>query len=115
MRRVDETVKTPEIRYIPSKWDPTQLTELIISPASGVSTQTVFLRMRDKYQFNVGTGLTMSNLKFEMLDTYVYYDYKNKEFWSLQASDAKTTSCTVASGAVNKCNGKTTFETPRPP
>ena len=22
MRRVDETVKTPEIRYIPSKWDP---------------------------------------------------------------------------------------------
>jgi hypothetical protein len=23
MRRVDETVNTPEIRYVPSKWDPT--------------------------------------------------------------------------------------------
>ena len=77
MRRVDETVKTPEIRYVPSKWDPTQLTELLIAPAVAGATQTIFLRLRDKYQFNVGTSLTMRDLKFEMLDTHVYYDKEN--------------------------------------
>lgn len=74
------------------------------------------MRMRDKYQFNVGTSLTMRYLNFEMLDTYVYYDLANyKEFWALQAMDAKTTSCTIKTGAVDKCNGKNSFSTPRPP
>jgi hypothetical protein len=88
----------------------------VIAPKVAGATQTIFLRLRDKYQFNVGTSLTMSDLKFEMLDTHVYYDKENlKEFWSLQAMDAKTPSCNIKSGAMEKCNGKTTFKTPRAP
>lgn len=30
MMRLDEAVKTPAIRYIPSKWDETQLTDIVI-------------------------------------------------------------------------------------
>ncbi len=32
MRRIDETVKTPEIRYIPTMWDESQMTEIVIKP-----------------------------------------------------------------------------------
>lgn len=60
MRRIDETVKSPttEIRYIPSKWDESQLTEIVIKPAKA-ATQTIYMKMRDKYQFKVGTSLTL--------------------------------------------------------
>ena len=79
MRRIDETVKTPEIRYIPTKWDESQMTEIVIKPATGLSTQTIIMRMRDKYQFKVGTSLTLQQLRFEMLDTIVYYDQSSNK------------------------------------
>lgn len=112
MRRLDG--KT-EIRYIPSKWDETQLTEIVITPSVAKATQTIYMRLRDKYQFKVGTGLSMDYLRFEMLDTYIYYDKANKEFWDDLAKDATKIDCTVTSGVVTKCAGKSTFNTPRPP
>ena len=113
MRRLDEGKS--ELRYIPSKWDETQLTEIVITPSVAKTTQTIFMRLRDKYQFKVGTGLSMDYLRFEMLDTYVYYDKANKEFWAQQAKDDGKIDCTITAGVVTKCAGKSTFSTPRPP
>ena len=43
-----EPNKATDFRYIPSKWDENQLTELVIMPNSA-KTQTIYYRMRDKF------------------------------------------------------------------
>jgi hypothetical protein len=113
MRPIDET-KTPDIRYIPAKLDDSQLTELSILP-SLTKQQIIYYRMRDKFQFKVGTSLTMYNVKFEMIDSSIYYDTSETKFRDLIVKEDSSKTCTTSAGALANCNTKTTFKIPRSP
>lgn len=67
-------IKNDERKYIPANYDNTQTTRIIISPNTGsTSPPTIIYKMRDKFTFPVGAGLTISNVIFKALDSIAYY------------------------------------------
>jgi hypothetical protein len=51
--------KPAEFPYIPSAYDDSQSTKIIIEPNTGAGVQTIYYKHRDKFQFKVGAGLTI--------------------------------------------------------
>jgi hypothetical protein len=56
----------------------------------------------------------MSNIKFEMVDSSIYYDTSETKFWDLIVKEDLTKSCTISAGKLASCNTKNTFKIPRP-
>lgn len=53
-------ITNSERKYIPANYDNTQTTKIIISPNAGsTNPPTIIYKMRDKFTFPVGAGLTI--------------------------------------------------------
>ncbi|TNV88247.1 hypothetical protein FGO68_gene13755 [Halteria grandinella] len=67
-------ITTAEKNYIPSKYDFQQTTSIIIMPDNAIQ-QVIYFKLRDKFTFNVGAGLTLKNVKIDADDSTYYPEY----------------------------------------
>jgi hypothetical protein len=71
MRRL----KTTEVAYQPLYYDNTQTTSLIIQMDPSLTTlPTIKFKLRDRFTFPIGAGLTIKKVNFQALDSVAYYD-----------------------------------------
>jgi hypothetical protein len=61
--------KNIEKSYIPSKYDFQQTTSIIIKPETAGTTATLYYKMRDKFTFPVGAGLTITDVIFDAYES----------------------------------------------
>jgi hypothetical protein len=68
--------------------------------------QTIFYKLRDKFTFKVGAGLTIYNVIFDATDSISLYDESGiKEVWANLVKDTDP-KCTLKTGVIEKCDGK---------
>ncbi len=66
---------TNERNYVPSKFDVQQTTKIIIQADTGAPTQTIYYKLRDRYTFNVGAGLTIKNVIFDAYESTFFPEH----------------------------------------
>ncbi len=76
-------MKRGRIIYKPMNLDNNaQTTSLIIDSFDSATKVSVYYKLRDKWTFKVGAGLTVKNVIFDGIDSSMHYNYLDPSYAS---------------------------------
>ena len=95
-------MKRGRIIYKPMNQDNNaQTTSLIIDSFDSATKVSVYYKLRDKWTFKVGAGLTVKNVIFDGIDSSMHYNYLDPSYASAKSCLSSSSICCALNAAGN--------------